>query len=297
MNKPKYSILDHRVIGWYYPWFMNGLTPTSSPLEAKMRRMKSLGYDGVGTSWWDLVSYYQERGDLSQLRKLSQELELPLTAYGFVAEGWAFASGATREHAVALAKSSLDLAHAAGCQGAYLLGPFDSGNLRQAAATFRELCQYAQQLEMTLALEFVGVSAQINNLSAVRELLKLADAKNGGVAVDTYHLFAGSSTLKDLEEFPASKIQVVHLADAPADLSDPSIELNRLMPGEGELPLAEFIQILARQGFNGYWHVECIKGTDYASDLAEVAARGLRLMKGVVESSLSSPAATQQNVH
>ena len=58
MNKPKYSILDHRVVGWYYPWIMNGLTPTSSPLEAKMRRMKSLGYDGVGTSWWELVSYY-----------------------------------------------------------------------------------------------------------------------------------------------------------------------------------------------------------------------------------------------
>ena len=81
MNKPKYSILDHRVIGWYYPWIMNGLKATSSPLEVKMRRMKSLGYDGVGTSWWDLVSYYQERGHLSQLRNISQELDLPLTAW------------------------------------------------------------------------------------------------------------------------------------------------------------------------------------------------------------------------
>ena len=296
MNKPKYSILDHRVIGLYYPWIMNGLTPTSSPLEAKMRRMKSLGYDGVGTSWWDLVSYFQERGDLSHLRSISQELQFPLTAYGFVAEGWAFSSGASREHAVALAKSSLDLACAAGCQGAYLLGPFDSGNLRQAAATFRELCQYALELDMTLALEFVGVSDQINNLGVVRELLELADAKNGGVAVDTYHFFAGSSTLKDLEDFPASRIQVVHLADAPADLSDPAIELNRLMPGEGELPLTEFIQILSSRGFDGYWHVECIKGTDYASDLAEVATRGLRLMKGVVESSLTSQATIQPNV-
>ena len=105
-----------------------------------MRLMKSLGYDGVGTIWWDLVSYYQERGDLAHLRAVSRELQCPLTAYGFVADGWAFSSGATREHAIALAKSSLDLAHAAGCEGAYLLGPFDSGNLAQAASTFRELC-------------------------------------------------------------------------------------------------------------------------------------------------------------
>jgi len=295
MNKPKYSILDHRVAGWYYPWIMNGLKPTSSPLETKMRRMKSLGYDGVGTSWWDLVSYYQERGELSQLRRLSQELQLPLTAYGFLAEGWAFSSGTVREHAVSLAKSSLDLAHAAGCQGAYLLGPFDSGNLREAAKTFREICDYAGQLEMTVALEFVGVCPQVNNLRIVGELLELADAENGGVAIDTYHFFAGSSTLNDLEGFPASKIQVVHLADAPADLSDPSIELNRMMPGEGELPLTEFIQILSRKGFDGYWHVECIKGADYASDLVEVAARGLKSMRRVVESSLGTRDFAQQN--
>ena len=60
------------------------------------------------------------------------------------------------------------------------------------------------------------------------------------------------------------------------------------MPGEGELPLAEFIQIVSRKGFDGYWHVECINGKHYAADLAEVASRGLRLMKGVVEASLSS---------
>jgi sugar phosphate isomerase/epimerase len=70
-------------------------------------------------------------------------------------------------------------------------------------------------------------------------------------------------------------------------LSDPSIELNRLMPGEGELPLKEFVQILAGKGFEGYWHVECIKGKDYASDLAEVAGRGLRFTRNLVETSLS----------
>lgn len=287
MSKPKYSILDHRVIGWYYPWVMNGRVPTSSPLEAKMRLVKSLGYDGVGTSWWDLVSFYQERGDLSQLKMVSSELQLPLTAYGFVADGWAFGEGATLEHAMALAKSSLDLAHRAGCQGAYLLGPFDKGDLYRAAKRFRELCQYAEDVGMTLALEFVGVAAQISHLRAALELLELADAENGGVAIDSYHLFAGPSTLEDLQSFPASKIQVVHLADAPADLSDPSIELNRLAPGEGELPLREFVQILAGKGFDGYWHVECIKGTDYASELSEVAERNLRLTRVLVESSLS----------
>src|SRR5712692_939052 len=68
VRKPKLSFLDHRVAGWYFPWIMKGLVPTTSPLETKMRQAKGAGFDGIGTSWWDLVSFYQERGDLSQLK-------------------------------------------------------------------------------------------------------------------------------------------------------------------------------------------------------------------------------------
>src|SRR4030095_713779 len=98
--------------------------------------------------------------------------------YGFLADGWAFSDGVALEHALALAKSSLDLAWRAGCEGAYLLGPFDSGRLRRAAGRCRELCQYADQLKMTLALEFVGISAQVNHLQIVLDLLELADMPN-----------------------------------------------------------------------------------------------------------------------
>jgi sugar phosphate isomerase/epimerase len=288
--KPKISILDHRMAGWFYPWMMHGLTPTSSPLAEKMRVMKDVGFDGTGTAWWDLVAYYQERGHPGQLRTLSEELAFPLTAYGFVCEGWAFGSGKAQQNALLLGRYSLDLAHAAGCRSPYLLGPFDSGEPRQAARAFRELCQYAAELGLTLALEFAGVGAQVSNLNAAGELLEMAGAPNGGVAIDSYHFFAGRSTLKDLEAFPAERIQVVHLADGPADLTDPALELDRRMPGEGELPLVEFIQVLWSKGFDGYWHVECIQGRDYAADLAEVGRRGLNATRRVLARALPASA-------
>ena len=253
----------------------------------KVRVMKRLGFDGVGTSWWDLVSFYQERGDLTQLKRLSEELDFPLTAYGFVADGWAFGKGDAHQNAMLLGQYSLDLARAAGCLNPYLLGPFDSGDVRDAARSFRELCQYAAQFGMTVALEFVGISSLINSLNAAWEVLELADVENGGVAIDSYHFFAGASTLKDLEAFPLSKIHLVHLADGPADLSDPAIELDRRMPGEGQLPLVDFIKVLLDRGFDGFWHVECIRGSDYASELSGVAERGLRLTKETVARAIS----------
>ncbi len=287
MKQPRFSFIDHRVIGWYFPWFMKGRVPTSSPLETKMRIAKEAGFGGVGTSWWDLVSFYQERGALSQLKTLAQELHLPLTGCTFVAEGWAFASGSGRQNALSLAKSSLDLAHAAGCQNASIVGSFETGEVRQAAQGFRELCQYADTLGMPLGLEFIGPTPQLKSLAVAWEIVDLAGAANGGVTIDSYHFYAGSSSLKDLEVFPLDKIVAVHLADAPADLSDPGIDLDRIMPGEGELALQEFVQVLDAKGFDGFWHVECIQGKDYASDLKAVASRAFQLTEKVVRSALS----------
>ena len=288
MRQPKFSFIDHRAAGWYYPWVMEGRVPTSSPLETKMRIAKQAGFDGVGTSWWDLVSFYQERGALSQLKTLTQQLHLPLTGCTFVAEGWAFASGSARQNALSLAKSSLNLAHAAGCQNASIVGSFETGELRQAAQGYRELCQHADSLGIPLGLEFIGPAPQLKSLAVAREVVELAGAANGGVTIDSYHFYAGSSNLKDLEEFPLDKIIAVHLADAPADLSDPTIDFNRIMPGEGELPLKEFIQVLDAKGFGGFWHAECIQGKDYASDLKAVTERAFRLTERVVRSALSS---------
>jgi 4-hydroxyphenylpyruvate dioxygenase len=287
--EPKISILDHRIIGWYYPFMMKGLVPNSCPLAEKLRTLQKLGYDGMGTSWWELVAFRQEHGDLDQLKRLCQEVRLPLTAYGFVAEGWAFAKGQIQKNANLLAQYAVDLARAAGCQGLYLLGPFDAGDLHQAARAFRELCQYAAQFNMKVALEFVGISQQINGINAAGELIDLAGVENAGIALDSYHFFAGPSTLKHLEAFPLSKIHVVHLADAPADLSDPRFEMDRQMPGHGELPLVEFAQILLNKGFDGFWHVECIQGLDYAADFAEVAQRGLRATQDVLRKAASEP--------
>src|SRR5688572_9873861 len=98
MPKPKYSILDHRVMGWYVPWMMKGLKPTPSPLEQKIRLMQRLGYDGVGLNWAELVGYYQERGPLEQLRALSRELNFPFTAFSMAADGWAFGDSKARQN-------------------------------------------------------------------------------------------------------------------------------------------------------------------------------------------------------
>ena len=135
---------------------------------------------------------------------------------------------------------------------------------------------------MKLALEFMGMSPSLNSVNTALEVVDLADAKNGGIAIDTYHFYVGPSTLQDLEKAPVSRILSVHLADGPKALT-PAIDLDRAMPGEGELPLRDFARVLSGIGFDGYWHVECIQGRDYASSLRDTAVCALRGAKSIVE--------------
>ena len=286
MSKPKFSLLDHRVLGWYYPWLMKGHTPTSSPLEKKMRLMKRLNYDGVGTIWWELVSFYQEQGDPDQLKTFSKEIDIPLSSCGILCDGWAFGRGKLQDNAVVMAKYLINLAHSAGCTGLYLNGPSDSGDIKGAAKAFREICQYADDLGLAIALEFMGYSPQVNGINVAMDIVDRAEVQNSGLAIDAYHFFVGPSTFEDLDALPDSSILSVHLADGPADLSDPAIDFDRLMPGEGELPLLELVQAIAKKGFDAYWDIECIKGADYATDLCEVAQHALKSTKDLVEKAL-----------
>jgi sugar phosphate isomerase/epimerase len=216
------------------------------------------------------VSFYQERGDLSQVKAISSEMGLPMTGYTFTVDNWGFSTGKARENAMLFGRTAIALAHAAGCDNAAIVGPLEKGDLRHVASAYRELCQYAATLGMKLAFELMGLATQLNSISAALELVEVANVENGGLALDTYHFFAGPSTWRDLEQLPLSSIIAVHLADGPEDLSDPSIEFNRIMPGEGELELVDFIRLVHEKGFNGFWHVECIRGADYATDLATV---------------------------
>jgi len=89
--------------------------------------------------------------------------------------------------------------------------------------------------------------------------------------------------LQDLEQAPVSRILSRFISPMAPKALTPAIDLDRAMPGEGELPLSDFARVLSGIGFDGYWHVECIQGRDYASSLRDTAVCALREAKSIVE--------------
>jgi len=96
------------------------------------------------------------------------------------------------------------------------------------------------------SLEFAPSSA-FRDLAAAREAVRKIGRPNFGVMIDTMHFARSGSSLEELESMAPGEINYVQLCDAPTTgrfetyLEEAMYE--RMVPGEGELPLKE---ILAR---------------------------------------------------
>lgn len=120
-------------------------------------------------------------------------------------------------------------------------------------ARFAELCERAAPAGIKVNLEFMRFTSVATLADAVR-IVTAAAQPNGGVLVDTLHLFRSGGSLADLAATVTSHPGLFSYAqwcDAPAEPAGWSTaELvadalhERLLPGTGALPAADFVTTL-----------------------------------------------------
>jgi sugar phosphate isomerase/epimerase len=124
-----------------------------------------------------------------------------------------------------------------------------SGPASRAAVVerFGTLCDRAAPAGVQLVLEFLPFFT-IATLADAVGVVQEAARPNGGVLVDTLHLARSGGSPSDLGPVPKALLPYLQIADAPARLEDSTPERlrdealhRRLLPGEGDLPLAEVL--------------------------------------------------------
>ena len=110
-------------------------------------------------------------------------------------------------------------------------------------------------------------------------------ADNLGVMFDAWHFARSGGTLAQLEGLPPGLIGAVQISDriAPAPGTVYAPMSGRLLPGEGELPLGEWLRVLrARQGRLSAIGVEVFSEELRKLSPAEVARRVARSTAGLL---------------
>lgn len=113
---------------------------------------------------------------------------------------------------------------------------------------FAAVCDLAAGFGLAVDLEFMlwRPVARIEDAAAV---VTAAGRPNGTILVDSLHLFRSGGTARDVAAVPRASIGCIQLCDARADAPDRShlvdeARTDRLPPGEGALPLDEFLDAL-----------------------------------------------------
>jgi sugar phosphate isomerase/epimerase len=116
-----------------------------------------------------------------------------------------------------------------------------------AAEAFAGLCDRAAEHGLLVHVEFLPWS-RIPDVSAAWEIVRRADRRNGGIAIDAWHFARSSSTLDDLTSVPSDRVLGVQLDDGPAE---PEADLvtatlhQRLLPGQGAFDLTSLCRVLS----------------------------------------------------
>ncbi|MGR9282144.1 bifunctional sugar phosphate isomerase/epimerase/4-hydroxyphenylpyruvate dioxygenase family protein [Rhizobium johnstonii] len=127
------------------------------------------------------------------------------------------------------------------------------GGIDRAADDFRELGERAAKRSIRVGYEALAWGRHINDHRDAWEIVRRADHPNIGLILDSFHTLARRIDVESIRAIPGDRIFIVQLADAPMidmDLLYLSRHF-RNMPGEGDLPVVDFMRAVAATGYKG----------------------------------------------
>ena len=158
------------------------------------------------------------------------------------------------------------------------VSPVSLGGIDRAAADFRELGERAARRNLRVGFEALAWGRHIHDHRDAWEVVRRADHPSIGLILDSFHTLARDIELGSIRSIPSDKIFIVQLADAPKidmDLLYWSRHF-RNMPGEGDLPVRDFMQAVAATGYDGYLSLEIFNDQFRGGNARAISVDGKR---------------------
>src|SRR6185295_16649797 len=152
------------------------------------------------------------------------------------------------------------------------------GGIDRAAADLHELGERAAQRGLRVAFEALAWGRHISDYRDAWEAVRRANHPAVGLVLDTFHILARKTDLSAIRSIPRDRIFLVQMADAPLLQMDylSWSRHYRNFPGQGDLPLLDFMSALQTTGFDGALSLEIFNDQFRAGSARSVAVDGYR---------------------
>jgi 4-hydroxyphenylpyruvate dioxygenase len=165
------------------------------------------------------------------------------------------------------------------------VSPESLGGIDRAAADFRELGERAAKRGLRVGFEALAWGRHVNDYRDAWEVVRRADHPAVGLVLDSFHTLVRGTDLGAIRAIPKERIVLVQVADAPKlDMDYLSWSRHyRCLPGQGDLPVGDFMAALAATGFDGLLSLEIFNDRFRAGSARSVAVDGQRSLRFLLD--------------
>ncbi|RIK83662.1 MAG: sugar phosphate isomerase/epimerase [Planctomycetota bacterium] len=245
--------------------------------------------------WLGKLEGFLEQHTAAEVREL-------LASHGLVAPVASFQGGLLtsqgerrREHWDHFARR-LDLLREIGVEtlvvAADIGGPLTQEDIDRVTASLAEaaavaLAQPAARAASSgvrLAVEFQARASFMNNLQTAAAVIADLGSPHVGLCLDAFHYYVGPSKPEDLAYLSAANVFHVQVCDLPGVAREFASDSDRVLPGDGDIPLEPLVAALKAIRYDGYVSVELMNPQIWrvpARQFGEIAMTAVRKLLGL----------------
>ncbi|MCS6975944.1 MAG: sugar phosphate isomerase/epimerase [Gemmatales bacterium] len=164
----------------------------------------------------------------------------------------------------------------------------DLAYLDRACKSLQQVAQLAAAYDVRLALEFHTKARWCSSLETAIALVEACRQPNLGICLDVFHFHAGPSKLHDLGLLTPEQLFHVQVCDVSGTLREFAQDADRILPGDGDLPLHPILERLRQISYTGWVSVEVFNPTLWQINAVQVAAMAWQAVQRLL-GNVSSP--------
>ena len=239
----------------------------------RVKAASKAGFAGFGIKEVDLA-HTLERRSLKEMKQILNDNGMRHVELEFITD-W-FLDGEKKKQSDKIKYMLLEAAEVLGARHVKV-GDFDTTitPMPKLIESFAALCADAANYGTKILFELI-VDAMINTLPETLEMLEGANAKNGGVMIDFWHVVKLNIPYEDVAKIPLRFLLGIELSDGtlecPWSLHEDTINYRRLC-GEGEFDIKGFVKQILAAGYDGPWGIEILSNEHRKKSLEEAAAQ------------------------
>jgi 2-keto-myo-inositol isomerase len=257
---------------------LNGATTMRASLETDFAAAQAVGFDYVEIWAAKLRDFLGDR-PAKELKDLIDQTGVPPLSINSI-EHVTFRDARSYEAIKAECEELSGIAAKIGCPFIVVVPgklPNDGASRAEVIAesmhVLSELCDIAARHDLALAFEFLGqTDCSVQTLDLAHEIVRATDRPNLGLVIDSFHFYAGGSTIEMIEAIDPKLIYVFHINDAEDLPREQLLDKHRLLPGLGILPLREMIAAFRKIGYDNVASVEIFRPEYWGWDPFELGA-------------------------